>query len=106
VVGLAGELARQAPGQERAWICWAYALRELQRTAEARDVLLQAEPQHGAKCAVLHYNLGCYYCLLGDRATARKRLKRAFALEPEFKRHALEDRDLEAMWDELRREQS
>lgn len=97
VVGIGRELARLTPGQERAWICWAYALRELQQVAEARAVLLEAEPRHGATSALLHYNLACYYCLLGELETARTRLAQACQLEPRFKAEAAQDRDLEAL---------
>lgn len=98
VVGVARELAAQCPTSERAWICWAYALRELQRIDEARAVLLKAEPMHGENSAVLHYNLACYYCLLGDLETARQRLSRACKIDPNLKDEALEDSDLVAVW--------
>lgn len=95
-------LARRAPQQEKGWIAWAYALRELGRIAEARSVLLEAEPLHGGTSAVLHYNLGCYYCLLGELDEARLRLKTAFRMHPPFESEALLDRDLEALWSELK----
>jgi tetratricopeptide (TPR) repeat protein len=90
-------LATRAPELEAGWISCAYALRELGRIGEARDCLLEAEPRHGATSAVLHYNLACYYSLLGEPATARERLQRACKMEPRFKAEALEDRDLEAL---------
>lgn len=91
------ELSRMTPENEQAWISRAFALRELNRVAEARDVLLEAEPLHGAKCALLHYNLACYFCLLGDLETARERLKRAFEMEPKLKKDARDDADLAAL---------
>jgi hypothetical protein len=91
-----------APGEERGWIAWAFALRELGRVAEAKGVLLRAEPLHGTRSAVLHYNLGCYHCLLGETAEARGRLATAFRMHPPFRDEALEVPDLEAMWDELK----
>ncbi len=97
VVGIGRDLAEKTPEQERAWICWAYALRELQRIDEARAVLLEAEPRHGQTSALLHYNLACYYCLLGEIATARSRLAQACKLEPKFKEAALQDRDLDGL---------
>ena len=39
VVGLGRELTTRAPELERGWIGWAYALRELGRVAEAKEVL-------------------------------------------------------------------
>lgn len=99
--GVGRELARSRPANEQAWISWAFALRELNRIEEARDVLLEAEPLHGATCALLHYNLACYFCLLGDLATARERLARSCKMEKKLKADALEDRDLEALWTTL-----
>ena len=99
VVGLGQELTARAPELERGWIGWAYALRELGRVAEAKEVLLKAEPRHGAESATLHYNLACYHCLLGEREVARMRLTRACGMHPEFKESALEDPDLKALWE-------
>ncbi len=101
VVGIARELTRQTPDHERGWICWAYALRELNRVQEALDVLLEAEPLHGEKVAVLHYNLACYYCLLGNLEAARERLRRACQMHEPLKKDALEDPDLEAICGEV-----
>ena len=97
VVIVASELARAHPEVENAWIGWAYALRELNRVDEAKGVLLQAEPRHGEASAVLHYNLACYDALLGELASARKRLARACAMDGQFKVAAQDDPDLEAL---------
>jgi len=51
--------------------------------------------------AILHYNLACYECLLGDVEVAKARLRHAFKLEPSFKLKALEDEDLEGVWESL-----
>ena len=63
-------------------------------------MLLEAEPIHGA-CAVLHFNLGCYHCLLGEMDKARERVRRACRLDAEFKQSALYDPDLNAIWGEV-----
>jgi hypothetical protein len=94
-------LADSTPENERGWICWAYALRELHRIEEARDVLLLAEPLHGKTSAILHFNLGCYYCLLGNLDTARERVRRSCQMQEAFKKDALEDPDLETLWVEF-----
>jgi tetratricopeptide (TPR) repeat protein len=101
VIDLGSGLAERVPQSERAWICWAYALRELQRIEEARTVLLRAEPLHGQASAVLHYNLACYYCLLGELDPARQALATACAMHPDFERAAREDTDLKGLWEEL-----
>lgn len=90
-------LATTYPELESGWIGWAYALRELQLVDEARVVLLEAEPRHGKKSALLHFNLACYYALLGEVETARERLERACKLDVRFKDEALTDPDLASL---------
>ena len=97
VVGVGRELTARAPAIEQGWISWAFALRELNRVAEAKAVLIEAE-QQGISCAVLDYNLACYHSILGEMADAKKRLHRACSMEARFKKDALDDPDLEALW--------
>jgi Flp pilus assembly protein TadD len=97
VIGFARQLASVYPADEHPWIAWAYALREKQRIAEARDVLLHGEPSIREPSALVDYNLACYYALLGDLPEARRRLKRACAREPDWKTEALTDPDLTAL---------
>lgn len=85
------------------WVAWAYALRELNRVAEALEVLGRGVLLHGSEHAVFHYNLGCYHCLLGDQVAAKRALKQACLMDESFRASALEDRDYEAIWPELRR---
>ncbi len=101
LVGVAERLAREAPELEQGWISWAYALRELEEVEAAQTVLREAEPRHGEASAVLHYNLACYACLLGDRDEARRRLATAVEMDADFAESAREDPDLAAMRDEL-----
>lgn len=97
VIGTAQFVCEARLESERSWIAWAYALRELQRIEEAREVLLRAESHHGQTCGVLHYNLACYYCLLGDFPEAERRLARALAMDENWRTVALDDPDLRAM---------
>ena len=101
LVKVAEALAGVAPKEEQGWVSWAFALRELERVKEAQEVLLRAEPIHGKSSAVLHYNLGCYACLLGDLTEAQRRLDMAFKLDTEFQVDALDDPDLEALRDHI-----
>lgn len=98
---VAEALARLAPRDEQGWISWAYALRELGRVAAAQTVLLRAEPLHGKTSAVVHYNLACYACLLGNNADAIRRLATACKMDSEFRISALDDPDLKSMRDDI-----
>lgn len=103
VVAVGSELAREHAACETAWIGWAYALRELQRVPEAREVLLAAEKVHGRTSAVLHYNLACYDSLLGEIASARVRLDTACRMDKRFKMEGALDPDLQALREAERR---
>lgn len=102
MVTLARRLTAVKPDEEKGWIYHAYALREQSRIAEAQTILLQAEPQHGATCGVLHYNLACYACMLGNKLEARRRLELAATLDKSWLKSAMDDPDLASMRGELR----
>jgi Flp pilus assembly protein TadD len=101
VIAVAKPVCEASPKDEGAWIAWAYALREMQRVKEAQEVLLQAEPLHGNTCGVLHYNLACYACLLGNMQEARRRLSIAYKFDEHWSVSALDDEDLRALWDDI-----
>ncbi len=101
VVTVAKLVCEVTPADEGAWIAWAFALRELQQVAEAQEVLLHAEPLHGKTCGLLHYNLACYACLLGNLKEARRRLARATKLNAQWKLEAIDDDDLRALRESL-----
>jgi hypothetical protein len=95
------ELTRLCPEEERGWIHAAYALRELERIVEAKAVLLEAEPRHGPTSGLLHYNLACYHCLLGELPAAKTQLAIGCRMDASWKKAALDDRDLAALWDQI-----
>lgn len=98
LVRTAKDLAQRHPGDSRGWIHWAYGLRELDMIQGARDVLLTAKRRH-PDLGVLHFNLACYHCLLGEMPAAKRSLERACRLKPDWKEAALQDQDLAALWD-------
>ena len=102
VILYATRLVETNPEFHDAWVAWAYALRELNQVAEALVVLERGILLHGGDHAVFHYNLGCYHCLLGDSTAAKTALERACSMDESFKASALEDRDYQALWPELR----
>lgn len=97
---VAKRLARIDPENVQRTISWAYATRRADSIEAARLILLEAVERFPT-AAILHYNLACYECLLGNLEEAKSRLKRAFELEPRYRIKALEDEDLEAGWESL-----
>ena len=97
VLEIAQPLCEVSPENEGVWIAWASALRKLQRVKEAEDVLLKAESFHGAKSAVLYYNLACYACLQGFHEEAEKHLTKACKMDERFEGQSLSEPDLQGM---------
>jgi len=102
VIAVSEKLTRASPADDKGWVSWAFALRELNRIEEARAVLLEAMPLHGKTCDLLHYNLACYECLLGNLPAAKRHLKTATQKDKHWREAALEDPDLEALWPDIR----
>jgi hypothetical protein len=63
-----------------------------------RLVLLKAVERIPA-AAILHYNLACYECQLGDLEVAKARLQHAISLDPACRAMALDDQDLKPLWE-------
>ncbi len=101
-VKIAADIIEIAPKNIFGWIHRSYALHELKRTGEARD-LLQPALKRFPKNETIPYNLACYECQLGDVDAARDWLRRAMKLRKpaELKAQALEDMDLKPMWSEI-----
>lgn len=87
------ELVQRAPEEAGGWITWAYAVRRAESLLAAEEVLRIAETKH-PKDATIQFNLGCYACQLGELDEARRRVKRAIALDASFKALAATDPDL------------
>lgn len=89
-------LVQRVPGEAGGWITWAYAVRRAESLAAAEEILRLAETKHPAE-PTIQFNLGCYACLNGDLAEARRRVDRAIALDPSFRALAATDPDLAAL---------
>jgi tetratricopeptide (TPR) repeat protein len=100
---LAAALIQLDPENPLAWIRRSYALHELKRTAEARDNLLRVVDRFPIS-ATMRYNLACYECQLSRLDQAKKWLHKAFQLDQpdHIKATALEDPDLEPLWQYIR----
>lgn len=99
---VAKRLVLDEPDNVQWMVSWACATRRADSIDAARLILLNAVEQQ-PNAAVLHYNLACYECLLGDVEVAKARLQHAFKLDPSMRLRALEDEDLEAVWGGLQK---
>lgn len=99
---VAARMIEIAPDHVFGWIHRSYALHELKRTKEARDLLFPAAELF-PKNETIPYNLACYECQLGNKDEARQWLKRATRLSDpaELKHQALADPDLEPLWTDI-----
>ena len=100
-VEVARKLVRLAPDKADTFINLAFALHELKRTEEARDILLPAVTKF-PKVWTIPYNLACYAAQLGELAEARDWLAQSFRLgnAKELKSQAAEDPDLAPLWED------
>ncbi len=97
VIALAPELIGHDSALERPWVAWAYALRELERIGEAQETLLAGSRLIARPSLLVHYNLACYACLLGDLDEARRLLAAIYARDKSWRETARADPDLAAL---------
>jgi len=97
---LATGLKEDLPDQPFLWIQLAYATRRSASLVEAEAILDQALGAFPDD-ALIPYNLSCYACCQGHLDRAREHLRIAIARESVFREMALEDTDLEPLWDEV-----
>ena len=95
---MAEHLTKCFPEDAQYWISLAYAQRRHLDLQTAEKTLLEAQKRFPEE-ATIPYNLACYACQLGRLDEARKKLAKAIELEPAFKKAALEDEDLKAIWE-------
>ncbi|MEI7936996.1 MAG: tetratricopeptide repeat protein [Verrucomicrobiota bacterium] len=102
---IAQALLRRAPKRSSGWLHQAYALRRVPDggVQKAWEALLPASDKF-PKEPTIPFNLSCYACQLQQLDTARDWLKRAVAVggKEKIKQMALQDSDLEPLWDEIR----
>ena len=93
-------LCRTEPGSIHGWFFRAMALNRMDRTAEARDILLRVVDRFPGAFP-LYYALATYYCRLDNLKEARRWWKKAVAScrNKEMKEVALEDPDLQRLWE-------
>ena len=99
-------LLDKAPERASGWLHQAYALRRVPEGGlqQAWQALLPASEKFPL-VEIIAYNLSCYACQMNEMDTARLWLKRAFSVgeSEHIKQRALEDSDLEPLWEEIKR---
>jgi predicted Zn-dependent protease len=102
---VARSLVERAPDRPSGWLHQAYALRRLPEGGVQRawDALLPVAERF-TKEAIIPYNLSCYACQLQHLDMAHQWLKRAADIggKEKIKQMALQDPDLQPLWEELR----
>jgi len=96
---------RRAPKRSSGWLHQAYALRRIpdEGIQKAWEALLPAYDKF-PKDPTVSFNLACYACQMRRLNAARDWLQRAIAIggKAKIQQMALQDSDLEPLWDEIR----
>lgn len=78
------------------YIHGAFCLHELDRTREAKDLLLRG-PASLLREATYYYNMGCYDAVLGNIEDAQHALEISFRMDDKFRQIAKIDPDLRVL---------
>lgn len=99
-LAVCSRLRERYPDCSTGFIHGAFCLHEMNRTREARDLLLQG-PVSLHEEATYFYNLGCYDAVLGNHEEAERNLKTSFKMDEKFREIAKYDPDLKSIHDQL-----
>jgi tetratricopeptide (TPR) repeat protein len=91
---------RSYPNSTRLFLATVQAVRESQGVNEA-IAMLKAREKTFAGEALFHFMLACLECQAGDIPEAKMRLQRATSLDKALPLRALDDPDLEPLWNLL-----
>lgn len=97
---VAGKLAEWNPSDPGRFISLAYATRRSESIGAAHAILKRAEGLHPDE-ATVQFNLACYEAQMSNPGQAKLNLEPATRIDPRFRLLALEDADLEPLWDSL-----
>jgi len=104
-LAVARAVLKKAPNRCSGWLHQAYSLRRASPNGlqQAWESLLPAYDKFPDEPTIA-YNLSCYACQMQQLEQARAWMKRALKAgdKQKIKQMALEDHDLEALWDEIR----
>ena len=98
---VARELWKRHTDEPAYWNHLAWAVRRAESIEAAHALMMEAAGRFPHD-AMTNFNLGCYACQLGNIDEAKLRVGRAVELEAKFKLLAIDDPDLEPMWDTLK----
>jgi tetratricopeptide (TPR) repeat protein len=84
------------PGHVGVAIALGWCYKRTHRLAQAIDALEGAARKHPGE-AIVHYNLACYWSLVGNAPRALDELELALALEPELRKRIASDDDFAAL---------
>jgi tetratricopeptide (TPR) repeat protein len=101
---IADAITKLDPGRISGWIQLAYATRRATKGGlePARNILSLAAARF-PKVPIIHYNLACYACQLGNLKEAWQWLEKAVDIgdSEQLKLQALDDPDLEPLWNDI-----
>ena len=95
-LAVADRLAQKDPEDPSWFVALAYATRRARGLPSAREILREAAEKF-PRCAIIHFNLGCYSAQLGELEPARRYLAVAIELDGSFVELAKSDPDLEPL---------
>jgi tetratricopeptide (TPR) repeat protein len=97
---VARELLKRQPDDPDDWNNLAFSIRRKDSVKAAQTLLLEALEKF-PNDAMIRYNLGCYACQLGDLEEAKKLVGDAIRLDAKYKLLAIDDPDLEPLWQQI-----
>ena len=95
---VARELWKRHQDDPLQWNDLAWVVRRASGLDESLKILSEALEKFPDD-ALTNYNLGCYLCQLGDVEAAKESVGRAIQLDGKYKTLAIDDPDLEPMWE-------
>ena len=95
---IARELWKRHQDDPVNWNNLAWVVRRKESIEAAQTILIEALEKFPNE-ALITYNFGCYACQLGDMDNAKRFVGEAIKLDSKYKLMALDDADLEPLWD-------
>lgn len=97
---IAKRLNEFQPNEIQWLVSYAFAARRAVSIEVAKEILVKSVAKF-PKEAVIYFNLACYDCQLGQLDSAKDYLRKAFEIDKGWRLEALEDKDLEPLWNSI-----